>query len=446
LAADFKEKAGNTAVERAQKLVAKWDWHDANYLRILDELEAEISEEFDKLSTDLATPEKMSWLNQDSNYKQSICEVIDFKNIRLSKLIRSWEYMSALDVGYLKDPLTTDLHVAAREGQPKTIAALLSFGADTDAIDNAGRTALELAKDDVTFEALKAGGATMSDMTHEKKNSLLLEYAGKGLRGGVFMALQAGADANHKNPYGKGALDHTKEIKDEETRAAVLALMAEYSVLCAVATKAGLVAAAVAKGCNMNETDQEGNSCLHIAAAQGSNDILRILLNAGAKITAKNKAGNTAVELAQNAQTIEVLKAAGATMPEIPDEKKNTLLLEYAGKGLTGGVLMALQAGADANHKDRDSDTALHHAACNGHHVLAQALLGAGADVNAKNSWSKTALHYAAEYGRHALAQALLGAGSDVNAKDSYFETPLNYAIDNGKREVEALHRQHGAE
>ena len=55
---------------------------------------------------------------------------------------------------------------------------------------------------------------------------------------------------------------------------------------------------AVAKGCNMNETDQEGNSCLHIAAAQGSNEILRILLNAGAKITAKNKGGMTALALA----------------------------------------------------------------------------------------------------------------------------------------------------
>ena len=56
---------------------------------------------------------------------------------------------------------------------------------------------------------------------------------------------------------GKGAFDHTKEIKDEEKRAAVLALMAEYSVLCAVATgKADLVAAAVTKGCTVNETDQ----------------------------------------------------------------------------------------------------------------------------------------------------------------------------------------------
>ena len=61
-------------------------------------------------------------------------------------------------------------------------------------------------------------------------------------------------------PYvqnGKGVFDHTKRIKDEEKRAAVLALMAEYSVLCAVATgKADLVAAAVAPGCTVNETDQ----------------------------------------------------------------------------------------------------------------------------------------------------------------------------------------------
>ena len=63
----------------------------------------------------------------------------------------------------------------------------------------AGRRALELAKDDATFEALKAGGATMSDMTQQEKNDVLIEYAKNGLAGGLLMALQAGADANHKD-------------------------------------------------------------------------------------------------------------------------------------------------------------------------------------------------------------------------------------------------------
>ena len=114
---------------------------------------------------------------------------------------------------------------------------------------------------------------------------------------------------------GKGAFDNTKEITDEEKRAAVLALMAEYSVLCAVATgKADLVAEAVAKGCNMNETDVEENSCLHLAATQGSIDILQILLQAGANVAAKNQAGNTSVWLAMEQEheaAVEVLLQAG---------------------------------------------------------------------------------------------------------------------------------------
>ena len=39
----------------------------------------------------------------------------------------------------------------------------------------------------------------------------------------------------------------------------------------------------------MIDTDQEGNSCLHLAAVQGSLDILSVLLQAGADVAAKNK-------------------------------------------------------------------------------------------------------------------------------------------------------------
>jgi len=120
---------------------------------------------------------------------------------------------------------------------------------------------------------LKIKGATDNE-----RNTPLLIASMRGLCGVMELLLAASADAAAKNKKGKGVLDHTKEIKDEEKRAAVLALMAECSVLCAVATgKADLVAAAVAKGCNIKETDQEGNSGIHIAAAQGSNDIPCIL-------------------------------------------------------------------------------------------------------------------------------------------------------------------------
>ena len=149
------------------------------------------------------------------------------------------------------------------------------------------------------------------------------------------------------------------------------------------------------------------------------------------------QAGNTAVELAQNAQTFEVLKAAGATMPEIPDEKKNAILLKYAAKGLTGGVLMALKAGAHVNQKGALSFTALHWAAFHGHHAVAQALLSANADINAKDYDSYTALHEAALYGRHAVVQALLSANADINAKGgSTSRTALHEAAVHGHHAV----------
>jgi ankyrin repeat protein len=89
-------------------------------------------------------------------------------------------------------------------------------------------------------------------------------------------------------------------------------------------------------------------------------------------------------------------------------EKKNTLLLEYAEKGLTDGVLMALQAGADANHKDGSSDTALHLAATG----IVRGLLGAGADVHAKDEAGRTALELAKD---DATFEALKAGGTTMS-------------------------------
>jgi ankyrin repeat protein len=208
------------------------------------------------------------------------------------------------------------------------------------------------------------------------------------------------------------------------------------------------VAAAVAKGCEVNETDQEGNSCLHIAVASGSNEILQILLRSGADVAAKNKKGNTAVELAQNAQTIEFLKAAGATMPEIPDKDKNKRLHAYATKGLTGGVLLALKAGADVNHRGKETAnrTPLHLASANNHHATAQLLVKHGAQVNAQDVFKQTPLHYAVLNNHHTTAQLLVEHGAQVNASFNFGGTLVAFAQENGYRETEALLRQHGGQ
>ena len=82
----------------------------------------------------------------------------------MSRLVRE---LSALDEEYLEDPLTTNLHVAAREGRTKTVAALLSFGADADAKDKGGMTAMALACVKVgNMEKLSWSGASADEAPH----------------------------------------------------------------------------------------------------------------------------------------------------------------------------------------------------------------------------------------------------------------------------------------
>jgi ankyrin repeat protein len=176
-------------------------------------------------------------------------------------------------------------------------------------------------------------------------------------------------------------------------------------------------------------------------------EVVADLIKEGADVNERNQAGNTAVERAQNAQTVDVLKGAGATMPEFPEENKNRLLIEYVEKGFMGGLLMVLQAGADVNHKNARSWTALHYTSAHGHEALAQGLLGARADVNATNGYGGTPLHDAAFNNKPEVAKVLSAHGAQVNARDDDGRASARAMEDArlgrvfGEREVEALLR-----
>jgi ankyrin repeat protein len=304
----------------------------------------------------------------------------------------------------------TALHFVAHQGCPAPLFAVLrSAGADVDATDNEWNTPLMIASK-------------------------------RGLCRVVELLLAEGADAAAKNMAGYTSVWLAMEQKHEAT----------VEVLLEAIIAAGMDINARYEGNARDDEDDDdkedddddknvkrGQTLLMRASALGLTSTTAKLLALGADIGAKDAAGNTAVEWAKDAQTIEVLKAAGATMPEIPDEKKNAILLKYAAKGLTGGVLMALQAGAHVNQKGALSFTALHWAAFHGHHAVAQALLSANADINAKDYDSYTALHEAALYGRHAVVQALLSANADINAKGGWdSRTALHEAAVNGHHAV----------
>ena len=71
----------------------------------------------------------------------------------------------------------------------------------------------------------------------------------------------------------------------------------------------------LAKGCNVNEKDEVGNTPLHCAVQYGKADLVVLLVEKGADINAKNTFDDTPLKLAENKgyiTIIDYLKTKGA--------------------------------------------------------------------------------------------------------------------------------------
>lgn len=98
-------------------------------------------------------------------------------------------------------------------------------------------------------------------------------------------------------------------------------------------------------------------------------------------------------------------------------------------RGDKDAVLQWLKSNAaNADARDSDARTALHHAAVSGHAELARALLESGASPDAVDQSKQTPLHAAAHAGSASAVRVLLDAGADVALDDSQSRTPLAVA------------------
>ena len=127
-----------------------------------------------------------------------------------------------------------------------------------------------------------------------------------------------------------------------------------------------------------------------------------------------------------------------------------TLLHVASAQGSLPLVKLLLTAGADPNVTDAASHTPLYSVAneCStpgGGHVV-RCLVEHGADVNGADGVKRcTPLHMAARRGNVEIADALLQCGADLEARDSLGETPLRRAVNCDKPDVAALFLKWGA-
>ncbi|KAL7656775.1 hypothetical protein ACMYSQ_005847 [Aspergillus niger] len=149
-------------------------------------------------------------------------------------------------------------------------------------------------------------------------------------------------------------------------------------------------------------TNHNGQTPLSLAAENGQEDIVQMLLERGASIDTKNSDSQTPLSLA-------------------------------AANGHERIVQMLLKRGATTETKSSIDQTPLSSAAENGHEKIVQMLLDVGAAIEVKGQWGeRTPLSLAASNGHEGIVQLLLVRGAANKGSDQWLQMPLWKAIENG--------------
>ncbi|MCJ1261200.1 Ankyrin-2 [Lobaria immixta] len=325
----------------------------------------------------------------------------------------------------------TALHRATSFGHEAVVRLLLEKGADVNAEMFSGGTALHLAavggheavvrlllEKEADVEAKSSGETALhraADFGHEAVMRLLLEK---------------GMDINAKDYLGWTALHlaarsgHEAVVRLLLNRGADLEATTLQEV--AWSGRKAVVAPLVPL-----PTFDLATTTLQEAARGGHEDVVRLLLNKGADLEAKNSLGWTSLHLAArhgHEATVRLLLEKGADL-EAKNSIERTAVQEAARHGYEAMVQLLLEKKAELTAEDSDGDTALHLAARGGHEVVVRQLLDKGGELEAKNSDGETALDLLARGGHEAMVQLLLlEKEAELKAKDSLGWTALHEA------------------
>ena len=169
--------------------------------------------------------------------------------------------------------------------------------------------------------------------------------------------------------------------------------------------------ALLARGMDVDTADPSGNTLLMIAARKGHFDLVKFLLDAKARVRARNGYGESAIMAAALHGHLEVVK-----------------------------VLQAY--GSEINHSGW---TPLHYAAWGGYNDVCSFLLEKGAEINARSANGSSPIMMAARQGNLETARLLLVKGADLSLSNDSGETALSWAVKSGDTALAELLRKAGA-
>lgn len=288
---------------------------------------------------------------------------------------------------------STVLHQAAEAGSRVFVWLLLKKGADVNARDGFGRTALHLACESHhstsqgVMELLMENGAEINSQTNSGETALHLACWAKD-RELVDALLKNRADASLADKNGMTPLHVVAHSRTNES------YMANALLQCSA---------------NVNAVDSIGRSPLHWACFFEGMWIVFQILNKDVDVNLPDYRGDTPLHLACITNRVEISD-------------------------------MLISKGAQISTKNQRGRTALHLAALHGSASMVGVLLDNGADVHAKDASGDTPLHLAVSWvSRNVcfednditdVVERLLNRGAAIDERNSLQKTPYDNMVD----------------
>jgi len=366
-----------------------------------------------------------------------------------------------ISVGALKttdDGQQTPLHLAAANNALSTVkwmqevhdAACQSFGDLASLKDSHGQSPISLAAqyghDEMTRILLTSAGSK-----HIFELSLFQNIAATGNKD-MFELLYGHTEFQSPeqglslltSAVRLKSLDLLKRIYDEHVMqgngsslsAAVRGVDGDHLLHAAILSGADDVFSFLrGRGCPLEFcVENGGNTPLHVAVQEGSQEIAEMLIAAGAAIDALNERGETPLHIASSIglpAMVRLLCHSGADVNVAGFS--GCLPAHLAAKtGHKGIIRVLLDRGTYVNATDNDSRSVIHTAAAAGHEATVALLLEYGADLNAQDVHGRTPVHDAVQSGDLSIVYMLCGSGADPLALDLENISPLHIAAEQG--------------
>jgi len=277
-------------------------------------------------------------------------------------------------------------------------------------------------------------------------SSDVADAAMKGDRDAVRALIQRGANVNAPQPDGATALHWAVQSDDLEMADLLIRAGANVSaanregatpmLLASVNGSAAMIEKLIAAGADPNKPlTNYGDTALMMAARTGKTEAIQVLLDHKAQVNARETwGGATALMWAvseRHPAAVKLLIERGADV-----NARSKFVPSTTGRGFEGTTPTETPAGQAPEEFSSGLLTPLMFAAREGDLECAHLLVAAGADLNAATGDGKTALALAIFNGNYDLASFLVDNHANVNRADAQRFTPLFWAVDRRNMET----------